>query len=392
MVSSGIHQLQLGPPIPAVVLPVVPWLVDRIAELIDPLGLFESFDLVADVYRTGQSQIWREILWWEYAVEPQVRDTSSEYWQLASLSPSWRRKLRLRIKVELETAITSLTDQAWWAHFLEQCYRKLLVLRIIMSLRTKVTVLTMKAAQRRDYPVGTPAQIVLQRLGYVYAYPEVAAEVIPPVQLVGRREASRLMALLGREGYGEILQGYVWQILNRPGTLTRPRLRDRTPDPSTMTEAIDPQRAPELAADQFVNAIQSWMSGPDILAGWLRLRLGSVFRVEYGLSKGRKTFLQAGFKQEHRSGDQGDPSHISWDPADPSGTYSYDEIEQRLLLDTISDQAPPAQREAIEIYLEAARSGRSIQDVSSERGRDPVVVRNNMAALKRRLRKSRLSN
>jgi hypothetical protein len=74
---------------------------------------------------------------------------------------------------------------------------------------------------------------------------------------------------------------------------------------------------------------------------------------------------------------------------DPRSGREYENADLSLSWEAAYESAPPALREAMDIYREAKRSGRTISQLCKERGRDPVTVRNNMAALKRKLIKHR---
>jgi hypothetical protein len=97
-------------------------------------------------------------------------------------------------------------------------------------------------------------------------------------------------------------------------------------------------------------------------------------RQEYGLGAGRghEAIKSSGFE--------------TWEPADIHSMRGYDNVHLRSMWELVRSDVPPKQQEAMDIYWEAWTSGRTIDEVSRERGRKPVVVRNNLAALKRRLR------
>jgi len=63
-------------------------------------------------------------------------------------------------------------------------------------------------------------------------------------------------------------------------------------------------------------------------------------------------------------------------------------VEQRQVLQELLDELPAAQREAVGIHLEAQKSSRTVADVARERGRDPNLVRNNFAALRKAMARS----
>jgi len=103
--------------------------------------------------------------------------------------------------------------------------------------------------------------------------------------------------------------------------------------------------------------------------------LSRMMRREYSLGAGRDRESDAPIE------DQADTSN------------EFERLENRLDLKTaweeIWDQAPPAQREAMRLQIEADSTGRTLADVARANDRDPNVVRNNLQAVKRSVRKGR---
>jgi hypothetical protein len=65
----------------------------------------------------------------------------------------------------------------------------------------------------------------------------------------------------------------------------------------------------------------------------------------------------------------------------------FEEVEWRMQLESVAINAPPAQRDALGIYLEAEKTGTSINETAKAHGRDPATVRNNFKALSRKHRR-----
>jgi hypothetical protein len=75
-------------------------------------------------------------------------------------------------------------------------------------------------------------------------------------------------------------------------------------------------------------------------------------------------------------------------PEDSMFSQGFEEVEWRMLLESVTQNASPAQREAVEIYLEAGKTGSSIKETATAHGRDPAAVRNNFMAFSRKYRLS----
>ena len=117
--------------------------------------------------------------------------------------------------------------------------------------------------------------------------------------------------------------------------------------------------------------------------------VGIQLRRQYGLSEGRKTdnFSQraewGSLGRSRAEGRQGSPP---WEPEDVDSAGGFEEVEARIVVQAILEAAPLAQREAVELYLEAAKLGQSVSALCRERGKDPNLVRNNYQALKRKVK------
>ena len=77
----------------------------------------------------------------------------------------------------------------------------------------------------------------------------------------------------------------------------------------------------------------------------------------------------------------------SWEPQDRKSTQGYEEIDQRMVLQAVYNNAPNAQQEAMRLYWDAEVSGDTVADLARAQGKDPNVVRNNFQALKRRVKR-----
>ena len=149
-----------------------------------------------------------------------------------------------------------------------------------------------------------------------------------------------------------------------------PGFRDiRSSGPNTLTEYF-----------QALRVFLTWCVANDDnsreLIGYV---IGHVLRERYGLAKGRRTY-PTGTLDQRGSG-------MSLKFGNSAGTRDYEEIEALMDLEAIRLAAPPAQRDAIDIFLEAEQAGVPVAEICHERGRDPNLVRNNLQALKRAVKK-----
>jgi hypothetical protein len=158
----------------------------------------------------------------------------------------------------------------------------------------------------------------------------------------------------------------------------------RANHPLRKTMGINPNT--EFTAEQadvlgtsLVTGIFNLLNGPQQV---LRYLLGGALRHQYGLSRGRDVVSARDLEKTTVD----DVSDSAWDPEDATSLRGYEDVDIRLTWESVRSQAPPKQREAMDIYWEARTSGRTVDEVSLKRGRKPVVVRNNLAALKRKLR------
>lgn len=97
------------------------------------------------------------------------------------------------------------------------------------------------------------------------------------------------------------------------------------------------------------------------VAGYM---LGSQLRRQYGLGRGRKHDVVplAGYEET------------------VEGQSGYADVDARLTLEALLRDVPSKQREAVELYLEAERTGISVEELARRRGLKGVTVRNNFKA------------
>ena len=187
---------------------------------------------------------------------------------------------------------------------------------------------------------------------------------------------------LSPEGYGWELQSLIWQILMRPGTVDIPPMKGNHP----LFKKLGLDRSTpfnrEESALLLVSSIAHLVNSPELPGASMRRVLGSVLRDQFGLSRGRMTEVATVVKDRRAREDVSDDV---WDPEDTFSMRGYEEIDARLTWEALWREASPKQQEAMDIYNESEHSGRSIDEVSRDRGRNPVVVRNNFQALKRKL-------
>jgi hypothetical protein len=223
-----------------------------------------------------------------------------------------------------------------------------------------------------DQPMGARIPLEEQLL--------LLANVFPLSKLgLGNRELRRLIDALGlsdenfghkylEESLRNILAVEVLQLIRNPLRGAKyGEFRKNSPlwnwgglesPPETLEEWTD------FAIDLFSWALED-IDHVETLIGYM---VGHQLRRENGLNTGRghETVSLTGFEQVCHGG--------------------YEEVDQRLTILAIYEAAPPAQREALILYLSAQTAGRSVADTCRQYGRDPNVVRNNFQALKRSLK------
>ena len=114
-----------------------------------------------------------------------------------------------------------------------------------------------------------------------------------------------------------------------------------------------------------------------------RYMLTRILRNEYGLNRGRRVVGE--FWQNPDVGanyGSSEPNPSRYLAAEPG----FSEVDDQVLLEELLTVASPAQREAVEVYWEAARSGKPLSDICRSLGRDPNVVRNNFQAFRRKVK------
>lgn len=122
-----------------------------------------------------------------------------------------------------------------------------------------------------------------------------------------------------------------------------------------------------------------------------RYLLARLLRQEYSLGKGRghESTPFSGVVGRGDSDPQDSESGVKpeWDPPEPEASQGPEEVDLRMTLDRIRESAPPAQQEAMDLYLESLESGKPLADICRELGKDPNLIRNNFQALKSSVRK-----
>ena len=184
------------------------------------------------------------------------------------------------------------------------------------------------------------------------------------------------VSLSDRVGYSEAVLPTLLEFAVRPEAVERP--------PLTASSRVRkwagisfPKKGTQDPEDQGIGlamgAVANLMRKMGTLEGRKEVMgyvLGRQLRHEYGLGKGRgheEVSLEA-------------------DGEIQAGIAGYPEAEARLDLETLLEQAPPKQRQALEIYLESARTGRTVESLARERDLSPVTVRNNYKAFRKKHR------
>lgn len=225
---------------------------------------------------------------------------------------------------------------------------------------------------------------------------------IPPSMVgLSEREWSRLELMLGRgkddtdaSWYVQVLLPILMDTTSLADTLTDKTsggLRRKNSRLWELAGTLKPgkDRTVELGtiSEAFANVFQklSTLEGRREMVGYLT---GVALRRLYGLSKGQNT--DSFFEMEEQASraqaqHRGEQATRLWEPEDAESARGYEDVDARMVLEAIHDSLAPAQKEALEMYLEAEISGRTIANVARAWGKDPNLVRNNFQALKRKV-------
>ena len=189
---------------------------------------------------------------------------------------------------------------------------------------------------------------------------------------------------VGVDQYSHTLLLHIIEVASAPDSLKLGGLRRNSPVwrlAGTEKPSHDEQPSVEKCLDAVTNLL-TYLGEQSHRKEMVAYERARILRKEYGLSRGRNvhsfTDVQAG-----RLSDISE----EWEPTAHDSTRGYEDVDWRMTLQAVHDQAPHAQREAMDIYLEAEQTDQSVADICRARDKDPNVVRNNLQALKRAISK-----
>lgn len=277
-----------------------------------------------------------------------------------ALSPSWCRKFRKLAKREIRSKLKEImSDPETKAGFLA-IRRLMLRVRFLAALRSRV-----EALESTTAAIGPSqeSQEWARRLEDAFYNPKRAGEYVPARDLLGPKEAEKLIDDIGAEHYGEVLQSLMWQSIKRPGSLERTPMRVNHP----MWEKVGVNPTKEVTSEESVGmAFTTALRIMDTLSpqDWLRYSFGSSLRQQYGLSRDRKTETESDREAtaetlEEQSGESGTAYQADYE--DPKAQLAFDgiidQMETDSILQDIEATLTPAEFHVLQIKIESEAHG-----------------------------------
>jgi hypothetical protein len=237
--------------------------------------------------------------------------------------------------------------------------------------------------------------------------PERLRKIFPPRGIgLGAAEISKLEEALGfsisdrggdgrTDEYVQAMFPFLLQIAYAPHELGRGSPAANSP----LWEWVGvkkPSNHHHISQEQAINLVVtgltnffSRMAEQNNRQEMLRYFIARHLRQEYdlGVGRGYESIKFSGFEEKREAQDIWGNDLPPWDPPDPASIQAFEKAESLMMLESIYNAAPPAQREALELHYEAEKTGRFLADLCRERGKDPNLVRNNFQALKNSVRK-----
>ena len=203
-------------------------------------------------------------------------------------------------------------------------------------------------------------------------------------ELPPRNPASELLA--ERFPYGCQLVTVLYQIATNPFSLDLPSPRSN----DLLFDVVEQRPSDDLTSGQVANALLKLLQAlseeekAKILCQHLMSR---ILRHEFGLSRDRNTQTFSKVESDIRTEEQqtgAEPSGEPWEPEDALSVRGYEDVDYRQQYEALRDRLPPKQGEALGVYFESYESRESIEDICARRRLDPVTVRNNFQAVKKK--------
>jgi len=203
------------------------------------------------------------------------------------------------------------------------------------------------------------------------------------------REQRRLQSELGYQpdNYARQLISIIWQLANNPYSLGLgpPRSND------LLFQVVGQKPSEDITGRQVARALVSLFKtlGDEKKARALFEHfMARVLRYQFNLSRDRNVTFFSEVEERHKVS-QGQAGVYSdeepWEPEDTLSLRGYDNVDYRLEYEALRNRLPPKQKVALDIYLESYDTKESIETICTRRQLNPATVRNNFAAVKRKV-------
>lgn len=226
-------------------------------------------------------------------------------------------------------------------------------------------------------------------LNTLCAEPWRAEKAFPMDILKSPREQGRLQSELSpdQNSYGQQLNTFLWQLATNPYSfdLPAPRGNDLLFDIAQQRPSYD------LTGSQVGKALVKLFEslGENEKAKALcDHHMARILRYQFGLSRDRNVTSFSEIEERHRvsQGQAGaDPDEEPWEPEDTLSLRGYDDVDYQLTYEALRNRLPLKQKMALDVYLESFDTRESIETICTRRQLNPVGVRNNFQAVKRKV-------
>jgi hypothetical protein len=189
----------------------------------------------------------------------------------------------------------------------------------------------------------------------------------------------------GAVQFAQAIFPHLLQISASPQTIDLPELRRDSPVWEWLGVSKPTVGHTETFADAFeaIAGLFKFLGQQRHRPQLVRYMLARILRNEYGLNRGRKVvgeFWQNPDVGANYGSSEPNPSRYL---ATESG---FAEVDDQVLLEELLAVASPAQTEAVQVYLEATESDKTMAEICRSLGRDPNVVRKNFQAFRRKVK------
>lgn len=292
-----------------------------------------------------------------------------------------RRKFLKRIKKELGPEIRRALNHPFLQEFKDELERSMPQVAAQYST-------DQKPIDERLYP---ELQCDLNTL---LAEPWRAEKAFPMEILKSPKERQRLHHELSpdQNSYGQQLITFIWQLATNPYSLDLPAPRSN----DLLYDVVQDRPSDNPTGSQVAKALVKLfeaLSEEGKAKAMFDHCMARILRHEFGLSKGRNVsvFSKIEERQKVAQAQAGtEPGDDPWEPEDALSMRGYDDVDWRQQYEALRDKLPDQQKVAVKVYLEKIDTGESIEDICSRQTLNPVTVRNNFQAVKRKVSKGKL--